>query len=96
MLCTTIQKELREIERDKASGVTVQLKSSNLQRLTGFVEGRRFRVPPDYGPSELPEPSITCHGQQDTCKTTLQSAAGPRDTAYDGGLFVVDIQLGEP
>ena len=22
--------------------------------------------------------------------------AGPRDTAYDGGLFVVDITLGEP
>ncbi|CAL5223117.1 g5579 [Coccomyxa viridis] len=51
-----IQKELREIERDKTSGVTVQLKSNSLQRLTGFVEG-------------------------------------PRDTAYDGGLFVVDIQL---
>ena len=34
-----IQKELREIERDKTSGVTIQLKSNNLQRLTGFVEG---------------------------------------------------------
>ncbi|CAK0784669.1 hypothetical protein CVIRNUC_007873 [Coccomyxa viridis] len=51
-----IQKELREIERDKTSGVTVQLKGNSLQRLTGFVEG-------------------------------------PRDTAYDGGLFVVDITL---
>ena len=34
-----LQKELREIERDKTSGVTVQLKGSSLQRLTGFVEG---------------------------------------------------------
>jgi len=56
MLCTTLQKELREIERDKASGVTVQLKSSNLQRLTGFVEGRPFRVPSKYGPSNMHEP----------------------------------------
>ena len=34
-----LQKELREIERDKTSGVTVQLKGNSLQRLTGFVEG---------------------------------------------------------
>ncbi|KAK9825128.1 hypothetical protein WJX81_001021 [Elliptochloris bilobata] len=51
-----IQKELREIERDKTSGVTVQLNGSSLQRLTGFVEG-------------------------------------PRDTPYENGYFVVDIQL---
>lgn len=34
------QKELREIERDKASGVTVSLKGSSLQRLTGYLEGK--------------------------------------------------------
>lgn len=53
------QKELKEIERDKASGVTISITEGNLQKLTGFVEG-------------------------------------PKDTAYDGGYFVVDIVLGEP
>ncbi|KAL3138484.1 hypothetical protein ABBQ32_006274 [Trebouxia sp. C0010 RCD-2024] len=51
-----IQKELKEIDRDKASGVTVEVSDGNLQKLTGFVEG-------------------------------------PKDTAYEGGYFVVDIVL---
>ena len=55
----SLQKELKEIERDKASGVTIQLTEGSLQKLTGFVEG-------------------------------------PKDTAYEGGYFVVDIVLGEP
>ncbi len=33
------QKELKEIDRDKTSGVTVQITGNNLQRLTGYVEG---------------------------------------------------------
>lgn len=53
------QKELREIERDTKSGVSVSLKSgSDMTKLTGFVEG-------------------------------------PRDTPYEGGYFVVDIELGQ-
>lgn len=52
-----MQKELKEIDRDKASGVTIQITEGNLQKLTGFVEG-------------------------------------PKDTAYEGGYFVVDITLG--
>ena len=55
--CFAAQKELKEISRDKASGVTVQVTEGNMQKLTGFVEG-------------------------------------PKDTAYDGGYFVVDIVLG--
>ncbi|KAK9835539.1 hypothetical protein WJX74_002634 [Apatococcus lobatus] len=51
-----IQKELKEIERDKKSGVSVQLNGDNIHRLTGFLEG-------------------------------------PKDTAYQGGYFVVDIKL---
>ncbi|KAG2424579.1 hypothetical protein HXX76_014459 [Chlamydomonas incerta] len=34
-----IQKELKEIERDTASGVTVHLKNNSLQHLTGYVPG---------------------------------------------------------
>ncbi|GLI63449.1 hypothetical protein VaNZ11_006421 [Volvox africanus] len=34
-----IQKELKEIERDKASGVTVELKSNSLQHFIGYVPG---------------------------------------------------------
>jgi len=52
-----VQKELKEIDRDKASGVTIQITEGNLQKLTGFVEG-------------------------------------PKDTAYEGGYFVVGITLG--
>ena len=33
------QKELKEIDRDKASGVTVTLKGGSLKKLTGYVEG---------------------------------------------------------
>ncbi len=43
-LCALPQKELREIERDKTSGVTVQLNGSSLQRLTGYVEGASPRA----------------------------------------------------
>lgn len=56
-LSGSVQKELKEIDRDKASGVTIQITEGNLQKLTGFVEG-------------------------------------PKDTAYEGGYFVVDITLG--
>lgn len=51
-----VQQELKEIERDKASGVTATLKGNSLQSLVGFVPG-------------------------------------PKDTPYDGGVFMVDIQL---
>lgn len=36
-----IQKELKEIERDKASGVTVEVLGNSLQRLRGYVQGPR-------------------------------------------------------
>lgn len=36
-----VQKELKEIERDKSSGVTVQLRDNSLQKLRGFVTGPR-------------------------------------------------------
>lgn len=39
-----IQKELKEIERDKASGVTVEVKDNNLQHLVGFVPGPKDTV----------------------------------------------------
>ncbi|KAK9808278.1 hypothetical protein WJX73_006718 [Symbiochloris irregularis] len=51
-----IQKELKEIERDTASGVSVDVMGNSLQRLRGFVKG-------------------------------------PRDTPYEGGMFVIDIIL---
>lgn len=39
-----IQKELKEIEKDKASGVTVQVKDNSLQKLIGFVPGPKDTV----------------------------------------------------
>jgi hypothetical protein len=42
---TLQQKELKEIDRDKASGVTVTIKGGSLKKLTGYVEGEeRERV----------------------------------------------------
>ena len=40
---TQKQKELKEIDRDKASGVTVSLKGGSLKKLTGYVEGESRR-----------------------------------------------------
>ena len=37
--CGVAQKELKEIERDKASGVTVEVLGNSLQRLRGYVKG---------------------------------------------------------
>lgn len=36
------QKELKEIDQDRTSGVTVQLVSDSVSRLTGFVRGAQF------------------------------------------------------
>ena len=36
---TSVQKELKEIERDKASGVTIKVVGSSLQKLIGYVQG---------------------------------------------------------
>jgi len=33
------QKELKEIERDKASGVTIKVVGASLQKLVGYVKG---------------------------------------------------------
>ncbi len=33
------QKELKEVERDKASGVTIKIVGSSLQKLIGYVQG---------------------------------------------------------
>lgn len=51
-----VQKELKEIARDTASGVIIDVKDNNIQKLVGRVEG-------------------------------------PKDTPYDGGFFIVDIEL---
>eukprot|EP00210_Caulerpa_lentillifera_P003303 g3154.t1 len=53
-----IQKELREIHRDKESGVTVETIGDNVRELRGSVPG-------------------------------------PKDTPYDGGIFIIDIKLSE-
>ena len=43
-----IHKELKEIERDKASGVTVQVRDNNLQKLLGFVPGDEDECDADH------------------------------------------------
>ncbi len=79
-----IQKELREIENDKASGVEVQLVSDNLQRLVGSVPGAQAGSPPP-----TPRRAACMH----MCRLRAPDYAGPKDTPYDGGVFKVDIQL---
>jgi len=51
-----VSKELKDIERDKESGVRVEVIGDSIRHLTGYVQG-------------------------------------PRDTAYQGGLFKIDIIL---
>ncbi len=56
---TRVQKEIRDILKDKASGVTVELRNeTSIQEMVG-------------------------------------SLSGPKDTPYEGGLFYVDIKLGD-
>ncbi len=97
------QKELKEIDRDKTSGVTVKIPGNNLQRLTGYVEGTNLltALPPCRMASPWTVVIIfnvalvnALHGpsRADMYHVCL---AGPRDTAYEGGYFVVDIQLGK-
>ena len=108
----TLQKELKEIERDKASGVSIHVKSGgNLTALTGFVEGDCCLAPcfclllsdgqQHAGPAMH---LLKCAGSQHTLDRPRHHqpgieregwCAGPKDTAYEGGLFVVDIQLGQ-
>ena len=81
--CLSLQKELKEIERDKKSGVSVLLNGDNIHRLTGFLEGISFPV------------KMIWQTQGDGLKLWRESrTAGPKDTAYQGGYFVVDIKLG--
>ncbi len=89
------QKELKEIERDKTSGVTVKLVGANLQRLTGFVQGEVPTCLQQYymGVAQASwRHRRRCKCNAHTCHTYF---AGPRDTPYEGGIFVVDIELGE-
>lgn len=67
------QKEIKEIDRDKESGVTVEIINNNFRKLRGSV------------PGTLPLSSFT---------SPLTFSPGPIDTPYDGGLFIVDIDLG--
>lgn len=80
-----VQKELREIERDRESGVRVDLKGNSLRHMIGYVQGgccpvmvlRRWL----RGRFHLKQRPTTC--------------PGPQDTPYQGGLFKVDILLGK-
>ena len=98
---TPQQKELKEIDRDKASGVTVALKGGSLKKLTGYVEGeiengkrerngKRQKRKMGGRPLGVNECSLPRAIHR---KRTLLST-GPKDTPYEEGFFVVDIELG--
>lgn len=89
------QKEIKDIERDKGSGVTIQVKDNSVQRLLGCVPGEGAGsgslCPQNRAPAcprvatALPRPVPQL--------TSCAWLAGPRDTSYDGGQFYVDIEL---
>lgn len=65
----TLQKELKEIERDKASGVSIHVKSGgNLTALTGFVEGDCC-LAPCFCPSQRRMAACrSCHASAQVCQ----------------------------
>ena len=127
-----LQKELKEIERDKASGVTIKVVGSSLQKLIGYVQGMPRARHPGLAlqPATLSKQNVAVH--RSCCVQPLHHAlldavrelhlpelcsiptslsawstsavlqtltassllAGPRDTPYEGGVFIVDIELG--
>jgi ubiquitin-conjugating enzyme (huntingtin interacting protein 2) len=82
-----IQKELREIERDKASGVTVELAEDGA--------GASSSAAAAPGPAAAAGASEA--KKKAPAGASLQrlrgTFPGPRDTPYDGGVFRVDIEL---
>lgn len=78
-----IQKELREIERDKASGVTVELDEED-------SDGLPSSAPPAPAAGGRPRPAPPPGASLQRLRGTFP---GPRDTPYDGGVFRVDIEL---
>lgn len=81
-----IQKELREIERDKASGVTVDIAED----------------PPAPPPAAAAAAAASASASASNRRPAPAGASmqrlkgtfpGPRDTPYDGGVFRVDIEL---
>ena len=102
-----LQKEIRDIERDKASGVTIEVQGNSLQKLIGRLNGAagRGRVTAN-GVGCL---FLVCGRARRSCGKRLpllgllqllkrrffcRRPAGPRDTPFDGGVFYVDIQVG--
>jgi len=84
-----IQKELREIERDKASGVTVDLAED--AAAAGGAAAAAAAAPPRASSS-----SAAAAGRPGASMQRLRGTfPGPRDTPYDGGVFRVDIELDE-
>lgn len=92
------QKELKEIDRDKASGVTVTLKGGSLKKLTGYVEGGNILV---LGRERGKSKAGSREAKNSPCPSSSRqpkhycSRTGPKDTPYEEGFFVVDIELGE-
>ena len=96
-----LAKELREIQSDTKSGVTVTVLGDNLAHMQGTLMGARPDSPPDPAPrpepprpprSDLPNgtrprrPSLTVRPPRPN------STTGPEESPYQGGKFYVRLR----
>jgi ubiquitin-conjugating enzyme (huntingtin interacting protein 2) len=93
-----MQKEIKDIERDKASGVTIEVQGNSLQKLIGCLQGAHTRSELRSGTAGRLAKGHARH--QPPVDGTVAAAtaaaclpAGPRDTPFEGGIFYVNIEL---
>lgn len=86
-------KELREIESDKRSGVSVELVDGKLTHMTGTIQGATATpTPRDAGRVvQVATHTLTQSGPLPPCAPLR--LVGPDSSPYEGGTFRIDIRL---
>ncbi len=90
-------KELREIESDKKSGVSVELVDGKLTHMTGTIKGAARSAAAAHTCAWPPWCGAARPGaarrQQTGLADMTRRMAGPEGTAYEGGTFRIDVRL---
>ena len=86
-----VQKEIKNILKDTASGVMVELKAEASIKVGRPRSPSSQPRPPSH--PRLPLVSLSPPSSRPFLQYMIGSLVGPKDTPYEGGLFYVDIEL---